>query len=421
MGGSDASSERRPPHVPEEPAADQDVPGLPVHLVTGILACLVIGSLAITLALVAVSRTGASRVLAALVIALILLALQVSHCASKYRTYAGQPLSRKRWFTFVAQGVLTYAPFAAFGEAWLGIPGLLAGATLLLWPAPWAWTGYGAIVATQAGLGWWLGLSPGPIAEAVVFPAVTGLTFYGVIRLLGVAYELQTSRRELARIAVREEQERFRRDLHDLLGHRLMAAALQSELAKRLMSERDLSKADEQLTEVIEAVRQAQSDVRAVAYGYPSGSLEHELSQVRSTLTAAGVRSRISLSDRLDAGQLPPILDAVLAAVLHEGVTNVLRHSFAQLCEIEIAREGDEVSLTVINDGVRYEPHRQAAGGAGIPGLIDRVGAVGGELSAGPRNGERFRLAARIPLSGRTSEAGRGVPADPGDPVGDPH
>jgi two-component system, NarL family, sensor histidine kinase DesK len=413
MGGRDTSCERKPPRVPDEPAADQDVPGVPVDLVTGILACLVFGSLGITVALVVASRPGGPHVLAALAIALLLLVLQAIHCASKYRKYAGKPLSRIRWLTFLTQGVLTYVPFAAFGEAWLGIPGLLAGATLLLWSAPLAWVGYGAVVVAQAGLGWWLGLDLARLAEAVAVTAVTGFVFYGVARLLGVAYDLQVSRRELARIAVREEQERFRRDLHDLLGHRLMAVAFKSELAKRLLNEHDRNKADEQLTEVIEAVRQAQSDVRAVAYGYPSGSLEHELSQVRSTLEAAGVRPRIEPAEGLAVDQLPPILDAVLAAVLHEGVTNVLRHSFAQLCEIEIAREGDELRLTVVNDGVRYEPHRQAAGGAGIPGLTDRVAAVGGELSAGPRNGEQFRLVARIPLAGRMPEAG------PGGPVGD--
>ncbi|GAB3434166.1 sensor histidine kinase [Flindersiella endophytica] len=412
-----ASSVPQPPPVPGEPADLDGAPRVPVPLAAGVLACLVIGCLAVTLAMVADARFSGGRLMAALVIAGLLLVLQATHCASKYRTYAGVAPTRMRWWTFPVQAVLTYVPFVAFGEAWLKVPGLLAGAALLVWSLPWSWIGYAVVVVAQAGLGWKFGLDLARLTEEVVVTAVTGLMFYGVVRLLGVAYVLQMTRRRLVKGSVADEQERFRRDLHDLLGHRLMAVALKSELARRMLSERDLHKADEQLTEVVEAVRQAQSDVRAVAYGYPSGSLDHELSQVRSTLEAAGVRSRVVQAEGLAIDQLPPILDAVLAAVLHEGVTNVLRHSFAQLCEIEIGRAGDDLLLTIVNDGVRDEPHRQAAGGAGIPGLIDRVAAVGGEFSAGLRNGERFRLAARIPLAGRRPEVRRG---DPGDPAGDP-
>lgn len=411
-----AASEPHRPPVPGEPVSDLgQAPGVPVPLAAGVLACLVVGWLAVTVAMVAGAGFGGVELAAAVGAAVVLLVLQAWHCAWRYRTYAGRVQSRIRWLTFLAQGVLTYVPFVVFGEAWLRVPGLLAGAVLLVWSVPWAWGGYGAVVGAQAGLGWWLGLDLARLMEEVVVTAVTGIVFFGVVRLLGVAYQAQVTRRRAVGDAVAEEQERFRRDLHDLLGHRLMAVALKSELAKRLLGEGDLNKAGGQVAEVIEAVRQAQSDVRAVAYGYPSGSLEHELALVRSTLEAAGVRSRIELAEELAQNQLPPVLDAVLAAVLHEGVTNVLRHSFAELCEIEIVRAGEELRLTVVNDGVRHEPHRQAAGGAGIPGLIDRVAAVGGELSADRRAGQRFRLAARIPLSGRSSEGKR---ADPGGPSG---
>src|SRR5262245_8962705 len=114
---------------PGEVAADLNgEPGVPVPLAMGVLACLGIGCLTVTLAMVVGARFSGGRLVVALAIAVLLLVLQATHCASKYRTYAGEPPSRTRWLTFLAQGVLTYVPFAAFGEAWLRVPGLLAGA-----------------------------------------------------------------------------------------------------------------------------------------------------------------------------------------------------------------------------------------------------------------------------------------------------
>lgn len=98
-------------------------------------------------------------------------------------------------------------------------------------------------------------------------------------------------------------------------------------------------------------------------------------------------------------------MDAVLATVLREAVTNVLRHAEAARCEIELTRGEGDARLRVANDGVTdQQPHRTSGreperrpGGRGMANLSARAGALGGSLTT-HTGGGRFELTVRVPL-----------------------
>jgi signal transduction histidine kinase len=76
----------------------------------------------------------------------------------------------------------------------------------------------------------------------------------------------------------------------------------------------------------------------------------------------------------------------------------VRRHA-EQATEIVVAAhaDSDELVLTVDNDGVTG---RSTAGsGYGLVGMTERVSALGGTLRAGPAEGHRWHLTARLPLT----------------------
>ena len=90
--------------------------------------------------------------------------------------------------------------------------------------------------------------------------------------------------------------------------------------------------------------------------------------------------------------------------MLREALTNILRHSSARACVIEVTTENEMLRLRVSNDGVSRTPGtapggRPAAdggGGRGLANLTARVRAVGGQLTSG-QTGDRFDLVAEIP------------------------
>jgi signal transduction histidine kinase len=87
----------------------------------------------------------------------------------------------------------------------------------------------------------------------------------------------------------------------------------------------------------------------------------------------------------------------VLATVLREGITNVLRHSTAERCAISMRQADGRVWLDIVNDGVPTNPSR-SQGGSGIQNLSVRVAALRGQLVARIEADGRFGLHAWAPI-----------------------
>ncbi|MFF8568675.1 sensor histidine kinase [Streptomyces albidoflavus] len=283
-----------------------------------------------------------------------------------------------------------------------------------------------AAVAVATLGGWLLGsaLLPAPAAAALALSTLLsagGLTLASrfSVWLLHAVYELDEARHTRARLAVAEERLRFGRDLHDVLGRNLSVIALKSELAVRL-ARRDRPEAVEQMEEVQRIAQESQREVREVVRGYREPDLFTELLGAQGVLSAAGITCTVTGTPT----GLPRPVQAALAWVVREAVTNVLRHGNAAHCRIALtvvpagprAKDRPAVAeLTVENDGVPTATASSAGspastGGHGLAGLRERLAAEQGTLEAGPAGKSAFRLVARVPVpAGEVAEAG--VPA----------
>jgi two-component system sensor histidine kinase DesK len=136
--------------------------------------------------------------------------------------------------------------------------------------------------------------------------------------------------------------------------------------------------------------------VRETVAGSRQPTLEAELAAARTALAAADIAPTIEASGE----ELPPVVDAVLAWTVREGITNVVRHSDARRVRIRIDRTGDWAEASITDDG-RGEgrPANVVDGaGSGLTGLAERVAALGGRFDAGPMSGGGFRVDVRLPL-----------------------
>ncbi|MBB4967351.1 sensor histidine kinase [Saccharothrix violaceirubra] len=291
----------------------------------------------------------------------------------------------------VVQAAVVLGPIALYGEGWTGMPGFLAGDVLLVLRPPAGWVLFALIAAANGYAQYRLTDVPLEAVYITTLTAVIGLVVYGLSRLRGLVRELADARSELAGLAVARERLRFARDLHDLLGFSLSAVTLKAELAYRLVPGRK-DHARRELAEILDISRQALADVRAVASSYRELSLDDELASARSVLTAA----EVVVSVRCTAGELPTRTRTVLATVVREGVTNLLRHSKAETCDIVATATADGVSIEIVNDGVRPVPEERPDGN-GIRNLTARVEALGGTLTAGPGPDDTYRLHAVVP------------------------
>jgi len=224
---------------------------------------------------------------------------------------------------------------------------------------------------------------------------------YGLARLARLAARLEALRGELARMAVVAERLRIARDVHDLLGLGLSAVALKADLVTRLIGRGD-TRAGAEIAEMSRICAAARADIRLVTGEGQRLSLAAELGAAREILSSAGIEVRASIIER----PLPATADGVLAPVLREAVTNILRHSSATGCVIEVGMSDGRVRLRVSNDGLAAPAGtgghaggaaEDARAGSGLANLTARVQATGGWLTSRRADGW-FSLVAEIPL-----------------------
>lgn len=212
-----------------------------------------------------------------------------------------------------------------------------------------------------------------------------------------IVVRLDRHRSLAADLAVTEERLRFASDLHDIQGHHLQVIALKSELAERTLAS-DPDSAREHIHEVRLIAKQAMEETRALVAGYRVVALDQELENAREVLTAAGARCDLSI------GRLPDNADTkrVLALVVREATTNILRHSDATRVRIRLYAADSGDILEIGNDGVVEGGASGRAASSGLEGLRGRVGSLGGIFDAQlDDSGTRFDLRVSIPSRAR--------------------
>jgi two-component system sensor histidine kinase DesK len=253
----------------------------------------------------------------------------------------------------------------------------------------------GVIVAVAVGT-WWL------------FHLSGWFLFYGVgmsvVICAGNIYfaqrtrmykKLQSAQDEIEHLAKVAERERIARDLHDVLGHTLSVIILKSELASKLI-DRDPDRAKAEIRDVEQTSREALAEVRSTIRGYRQQGLEEELKRAKATLETAGVK----VTSQAAALGLSPAQESVVAMVVREAVTNVVRHAHARNCELRLSPQNGSCVLEIQDDGHgTCQPE-----GNGLRGMRERIEALGGTLERETTAGTKLII--RFPLAA-TKENGR--------------
>jgi len=226
--------------------------------------------------------------------------------------------------------------------------------------------------------------NPGFWAPAAILIPLIALANYHYYSMARKESALRKSREEVRQLATVAERERIARDLHDLLGHTLSVIALKSELAAKLV-ERDATRAGNEIRDVERISREALVEVREAVTGYRRQGLGGELDSAVLALKAADIAYRTEGK----APELSAPAESVLAMVLREAVTNVIRHAGAGRCRIALDSRNGVTRLVVEDDG---RGARTYGGGSGLDGMRARVEDLGGEFRIEADGGTRLTV-----------------------------
>ena len=298
-----------------------------------------------------------------------------------------QPARARLWsiIALVAVSLALWLPAYAWAEPgktpWAWLAGFAVGAVVLAHPM--AGAGVAAGFGVMAVLGALAFDGSAVVNLAVVLGValllwLAGLVLVWLLRLLSAA---EAGRDAEAGLATAQERLRVSRELHDVLGHRLGIIALKAELAADLAAT-DPARSAAENEEIRAIAATTLAEARRAVHGDTVADLATQVASAELVLSSAGIATTIDV----DAAQLPPATSRLLAAVVREAVTNILRHSAARTVSI-----GFDGTLVIVNDGAD-RPGDGSSSGTGLAALAARCASTGARLVARAIDGGRFEV-----------------------------
>ena len=217
------------------------------------------------------------------------------------------------------------------------------------------------------------------------------------LALLGLAVAAARARTAPAR-ALERARRRIADDLHDGLGGRLAAIALQLEVAGR-----DPALPPElggRLRSAAGAVRGAGADLRDAIWAVdPSGDTAGALLDRMETVAHEALRTTehgVEVAGRSDAPVSPEARRAALMS-FREALHNALRHGRGPIA-VRLEAVGGAVRFSVEDAGPGFDPGRVTAAGRGLRTMRERVEGVGGAFDLDAAPGLGTRVSVEVPL-----------------------
>ncbi|WP_282937786.1 sensor histidine kinase [Paenibacillus sp. RC67] len=190
---------------------------------------------------------------------------------------------------------------------------------------------------------------------------------------------LNSANEEIARLVKNEERQRISRDLHDTLGHTLSLITLKSELAEKLIV-KNPERAIKEVKDIQMTARAALKQVRELVSGINAVSVKDEIRHTEQLLAAA----MIELEAVGDFGgvQASPIIQNILGMCLREAINNVVKHSKATRCKVELMEDASQISIAVSDNGVGAQcpSPGTVSSGRGLLGMKERLDLIDGKL-----------------------------------------
>jgi len=252
----------------------------------------------------------------------------------------------------------------------------------------------------------------------------------GAGTLLNRARRLQVEEDRSAQLAVAEERVRIARELHDIVAHGVSLMTIQIAAARRVAvskpetSEQSLIAAEQtgrqtlsELDSLLAVLRGADASIGAASSPRPAGGPPGtgdgadgatgdgrrplprlcDVPMLVEALRSAGRDVRFSVLG--DQPPVPSSVELVLYRVVQEALTNSVRYAGDSMIDVQLIHTPEAITLFVDDEGPGAAAVGRPGGGHGLLGMAERLSAVGGTLTAGPRQpGPGWRVQASIPV-----------------------
>ena len=202
----------------------------------------------------------------------------------------------------------------------------------------------------------------------------------------------------IAEMTAVEERNRIARDIHDSLGHALVALNIQLEAALTLwnidaeQAYASLEEAKQLGSNALSAVRTSVSEIRTdVLQGK---LLEQALDALLSEFQLA---TQIQPTTEIDLSYpFPNAANVAVYRIIQEGLTNICKHAQATAVHLALVATQQNLELSLKDNGGGFCQDSQQSG-FGLQGMQERSAALGGQLTITSNTGQGCHIAASFP------------------------
>jgi len=212
----------------------------------------------------------------------------------------------------------------------------------------------------------------------IMRPVYLAITGYLVGYLGQQRLELQE---EMRRLEGLEQRHRIGRDLHDNFAQALAGIDLRLEGCRKQLQANPGAEVLTALTELQKGVKREFDELR---------SYTRTLAGLELTTVPAGVRRTTQLSINAEVSGSVDLIDHILQ-ITREGINNMRHHADASTGTVAIHADGDEVHISIEDDGVGFRVH------APPWSIASRVSEIGGRIQVVDTRGRGAQLLITVP------------------------
>jgi len=220
-----------------------------------------------------------------------------------------------------------------------------------------------------------------------------------------LAEEAARAREAAARHRFDAERLALANELHDVVGHTLVAINVRAAAAARRARKGGadgVTALDDIASASAGALAELRTTLKALRAAQDEPAPLHPVQDLASLAGLIAGVEEAGLSVQLEMAGAPASLPAPVGhagyRIIQESLTNVLRHSTARQARVRVEASDRSLLIEVLDDG---QPHAPAvpAGGHGLAGMRERAASLGGSCEVGPVNGAGWRVRAEIPVA----------------------
>jgi PAS domain S-box-containing protein len=203
--------------------------------------------------------------------------------------------------------------------------------------------------------------------------------------------------------AAAAERSRLARELHDSVTQALYSVNLHAEAASLALNAGDQDVVAASLQKLQTMTHEAMMDLRMLIFELRPPVLKEEglAAALRARLSTVETRAGLQTEFHVDGEEhLPLAVAEELFWIAVEAFNNVLKHAGARRVTVHLAFAGDQVRLSIADDGLGFDPEAaRSRSGMGLRSIAERAERIGGRLDLDTAPGQGTTVSVEAPAT----------------------